>query len=77
MPIYTAIDKRAAVKVADASVKIKSIHKLYDKAPHLASWLNLEIRKVTQSDFSNKVIFIAKVSTYSSGHKCMYVGILY
>lgn len=60
MPTYTATDKRAAVKFAEANVKIKLIRKLYDKAPHLASWLNYEIRKATQSDFYIPTLLLDK-----------------
>lgn len=51
MSDYTDADKEAATKFSETNTTIRFIQKLYERAPHLASWLKVDIRDATSDDY--------------------------
>lgn len=51
MAQYTEDDIAAAGKFADANNTIRLLRKMYEKSPHLASWLDVKVRDATFDDY--------------------------
>lgn len=51
MATYTQDDIEASSKFADANNTIRILKKMYEKAPHLTSWLEVTVRDATNDDY--------------------------
>ncbi|ACH96256.1 p74 protein [Oryctes rhinoceros nudivirus] len=51
MASYTQTDIEASSKFAEANNYIRIVQKLYERAPHIASWLEISIRDATNDDY--------------------------
>lgn len=48
---YTPIDIAASDKFAETNLKIRTMRKMFEKARHITSWLEYEIRDATHDDY--------------------------
>lgn len=51
MATYTDADLAASSKFVDANLKIRMLQKMYQRAPHLVSWIEYDLRNATHDDY--------------------------
>lgn len=79
MADYTEVDLANADKFAEANVQLRLLHKLHEVAPHLSSWLKVNVDDATSKDFripdtlkdSCKIVTIKITKTLCEMLSCM------